>query len=60
MTNSDLTRASSVMMSSATPSAKYSCSISPLMLVNGSTAIDGLPAVASEGGRPPGGTIVSR
>ena len=30
------------MMSSTTPSAKYSCSGSPLMFVNGSTAIEGL------------------
>src|SRR3954465_15229537 len=29
-------------MSSTTPSAKYSCSGSPLMFWNGSTAIDGL------------------
>ena len=36
----------SVMMSSVMPSAKYSCSGSPLMLVNGSTAIEGLPAAA--------------
>ena len=31
----------SVMMSSVMPSEKYSCSGSPLMLLNGSTAIDG-------------------
>src|SRR4051812_47123792 len=30
------------MMSSTTPSAKYSCSGSPLMFVKGSTAMDGL------------------
>ena len=30
------------MMSSMMPSAKYSCSGSPLMFVNGRTAIDGL------------------
>src|SRR5215468_8039783 len=35
-------RESSVMMLSATPSEKYSCSGSPLILVNASTAIDGL------------------
>ena len=35
-------RDSPVMMSSTTPSAKYSCSGSPLMFWNGSTAIDGL------------------
>src|SRR5262245_16416054 len=33
---------SPVMMSSTRPSAKYSCSGSPLMFWNGSTAIDGL------------------
>ena len=38
---------SAVMMSSEMPSAKYSCSASPLMLAKGSTAIDGL----SGGGR---------
>src|SRR6516225_3002994 len=37
------------MMSSAMPSAKYSCSGSPLMFWNGSTAIDGLSGKASEG-----------
>ncbi|HJQ55302.1 MAG TPA: hypothetical protein VJ890_00260, partial [Vineibacter sp.] len=30
-----------VMISSTMPSLKYSCSGSPLMLLNGSTAIDG-------------------
>jgi hypothetical protein len=34
-----------VMMSSEMPSAKYSCSGSPLILANGSTAIDGRLAV---------------
>ena len=38
-------RDSSVMMSSVMPSEKYSCSGSPLMLVKGSTAIDGLVAL---------------
>ena len=42
MTKSERMRDSSVMMSSAMPSEKYSCSGSPLMLVNASTAIDGL------------------
>ena len=37
-------RDSSVMMSSVRPSAKNSCSGSPLMLANGSTAIEGLAA----------------
>ena len=42
MTNSQRTRDNAVMMSSTTPSAKYSCSGSPLMFRNGKTAIDGL------------------
>ena len=42
ITNSHRDRDRPVMMSSAMPSAKYSCSGSPLMLANGSTAIDGL------------------
>ena len=42
MTNSSENRDNSVMMSSVMPSAKYSCSGSPLMLVNGRTAIEGL------------------
>ncbi len=44
ITNSSRNRDSSVMMSSVMPSAKNSCSGSPLMLLNGSTAIDGLSA----------------
>ena len=35
-------RESAVMMSSTIPSAKYSCSGSPLIFWNGKTAIDGL------------------
>ena len=42
MTKSDLDRDSPVMMSSTMPSAKYSCSGSPLMFWNGSTAMEGL------------------
>ena len=37
----------SVMMSSVMPSEKYSCSGSPLMLLNGSTAIDGFSFAGS-------------
>src|ERR1051325_9543406 len=37
------------MMSSTMPSAKYSCSGSLLMFWNGSTAIDGLSGIESEG-----------
>ena len=37
------------MMSSAIPSAKNSCSASPLMFWNGSTAIEGLSGKASAG-----------
>jgi hypothetical protein len=40
-------RDSSVMMSSVRPSAKNSCSGSPLMLANGRTAIDGLAGAAA-------------
>ena len=42
MTKSQRKRDSAVMMSSMMPSAKYSCSGSPLMFWNGRTAIDGL------------------
>src|ERR1700730_7428356 len=42
MTNSQRIRDSAVMISSTIPSTKYSCSASPLILANGSTAIDGL------------------
>jgi hypothetical protein len=42
MTNSEGYRESAVMMSSAIPSAKNSCSGSGLMLVNGGTAMDKL------------------
>ena len=41
MTNNSRNRDSSVMMSSVMPSLKYSCSGSPLILVKGSTAIEG-------------------
>ena len=50
MTNSQRQRDSAVMISSAMPSAKYSCSGSPLMLVNGRTAIDGLSGRARQNG----------
>ena len=49
ITNSERKRDSSVMMSSVMPSVKYSCSGSPLMLGNGSTAIDGLSGRARAG-----------
>jgi hypothetical protein len=42
MTKSQRMRLSAVMISSTMPSAKYSCSRSPLILANGSTAIDGV------------------
>ena len=41
---------SAVMMSSEMPSAKYSCSASPLMLAKGSTAMDGLSGKAERAG----------
>ena len=42
ITNSCRKRDRAVMISSTIPSAKYSCSGSPLIFSNGSTAIDGL------------------
>src|SRR5437899_6218476 len=50
MTKSQRMRDSAVMISSTMPSAKYSCSGSPLILANGSTAIDGLSGSARAGG----------
>src|SRR5689334_14574990 len=47
MTNSQRMRESAVMISSTMPSAKYSCSGSPLRLAKGSTAIDGLSGSGS-------------
>jgi hypothetical protein len=56
MTNSQRMRLSAVMISSTMPSAKYSCSGSPLILAKGSTAIDGLSEfgkdAANEAPRP--------
>src|SRR6516165_6410965 len=46
MTNSQRMRESAVMISSTMPSAKYSCSGSPLIFWNGKTAIDGLSGSA--------------
>ena len=42
MTNSPEILDKSVIRSSVSPSAKYSCSASPLMFLNDSTAIEGL------------------
>ena len=50
MTKSQRMRDSAVMISSTMPSAKYSCSGSPLILAKGSTAIDGLSGSGSAGG----------
>src|SRR4029077_7349353 len=50
MTKSQRMRDSAVMISSTMPSAKYSCSGSPLILAKGSTAIDGLSGGGSRGG----------
>src|SRR5579859_839187 len=49
MTESHLMRDSPVIISSTIPSAKYSCCGSPLMLVNGNMAIDGLSDSAGRG-----------
>jgi hypothetical protein len=46
ITNSHLIRDKPVMISSTTPSAKYSCSGSPLMFWNANTAIEGLSGSA--------------
>jgi len=50
ITNSQRMRDSAVMISSTMPSAKYSCSGSPLRLAKGNTAIDGLSGKDSAGG----------
>src|SRR5712672_3445295 len=47
MTNSQRMRESAVMISSTIPSAKYSCSGSPLMFWKGSTAMEGLSGSGS-------------
>jgi hypothetical protein len=47
MTKSHRMRESAVMISSTIPSAKYSCSGSPLILAKGSTAIEGLSGSGS-------------
>src|SRR5437016_9039539 len=57
MTKSHLIRARPVRMSSTMPSAKYSCSGSPLMFWNGSTAMEGLSGSARAG---PGRSIFGR
>src|SRR5207244_12945777 len=49
MTKSQRIRESAVMISSTMPSAKYSCSGSPLILTKGNTAIDGLSGSGSGG-----------
>jgi hypothetical protein len=48
VTKNQWIRERAVMMSSAMPSAKYSCSGSPDMLVKGRTAIDGLSGSCKE------------
>src|SRR6266446_946777 len=50
MTNSQCSREIAVVISSTMPSAKYSCSGSPLILAKGNTAIDGLSGSGSAGG----------
>src|SRR5271165_21112 len=57
MTKTQQMRLSAVMISSTMPSAKYSCSGSPLILANGSTPTDGLsgragPEPACANGEP--------
>ena len=53
ITKNQRNRVSAVIMSSVIPSARYSCSFSPLKLANGRTAIDGLCS------RSIGGDLVS-
>jgi len=65
MTISQRMRDGAVMISSTMPSAKYSCSGSPLRLWNGSTAIDGREgrggsAVAGASAGPPPGAAARR
>jgi hypothetical protein len=52
VTKSQQMRESAVMISSTMPSAKYSCSGSPLIFAKGSTAIDGLSGSAKPAGYP--------
>ena len=59
ITNSSRKRDSSVMMSSVMPSAKNSCSGSPLMLSNGRTAIDGLMTLRRAAPLPAAGAASS-
>ena len=69
MTNTDFERDSPVMMSSTMPSAKYSCSGPPLIVSNGSTAMEGLSGSGRAGfgcsvgislTAPPAGFFASR
>src|SRR5215813_304671 len=50
MTNNQRMRDRATMMSSTTPSAKYSCSGSPLRLWNGKTVMEGLSGRTSTDG----------
>src|SRR6266852_1562197 len=52
ITKNQRMRLRAVMISSTMPSAKYSCSGSPLILANGSTAIDGLSGSGSGSAAP--------
>jgi hypothetical protein len=58
MTKGQRMRESAVMISSTMPSAKYSCSGSPLMFWNGSTAIDGLSGRGRAGGAGADGLLL--
>src|SRR6516164_3935467 len=57
MTKSQRMRESAVVISSTMPSAKYSCSGSPLMFWNGNTAIEGLSGSSSGRGESSFGPI---
>src|SRR5215831_4609051 len=59
MTKSQRMRLSAVMISSTIPSAKYSCSGSPLILAKGNTAMDGLSGSGSAGGAGVGALLAA-
>src|SRR5246127_4465066 len=53
ITNNQQMRDKAVMMSSTTPSVKYSCSMSPLRFTNGSAAMEGMSGRVSAGAGGP-------
>ena len=59
ITKSQRIRERAVMISSTMPSAKYSCSGSPLILAKGRTAIDGLSGSGNAIGGVVGCSVVN-